>query len=254
MKAQFKYAFLDGLHVRGYVFLVIFVINFVGVVFGALGLLPLAALITLVSLSGVGIAVMSIVNLVSDIGVIRRLFSAPGAYLYALTPIHRGKTLLASIAAIAVMDVVSMTVAITGVTWLSLVLAGNFVDIWGFFQNFSFPVFPYTIYIIGSILAVAGGYFLLLMFITACIAVRRSVFYQKRAGGILTALTALGAFYAISISNLLLAPFGVVSRDLWFFTVHIGGPGQLAFGILTFIQAFALFYISARLMERKLNI
>ena len=254
MKAQFKYAFLSGLHVRGVIFAVIFLMNLVFVTLGALGLLPLAALITGVSLSGVAVGVMSITNIISDIGILRRLFAAPGAYLYALTPSPRWKTLLASVLAILIMDIVSMTVAITGVTWISLILAGNFFDLSSISRYISLIDLPVILYGIGSVLGVIGGYLLLLMIILTCIVVNRSIFYQKRAGGLLTALFAIGTIYLLSLSSFLLAPFGTIYRDLWYFTIHIGGAGVFAYGILIFIQAAALFAVSANLMERKLNI
>ena len=254
MKAQFKYAFLSGLHIRGIVFAVILIINLFFVLLGLLGLLPVPAMIAGVALSGVGISVMTITNIISDIGIIRRLFAAPGAYLHALTPTHRGKTLLASVAAIAVMDVVSMTVVTTGVTWQGLMLAGRYVDIWRFIQNFHMFDGSYIAFMSGVFLTTIAGYLLVLMFITACITVKRSIFYQKSTGVLLTALCAIGVLYVFSLSNFLLVPFGYVSRDFWFFTINIDGPGTIAYGILTLIQAFALYLVSAKLMERKLNI
>ena len=254
MKAQFKYAFISGLHIRGIVFAVILIINLFFIILGLLGLSPLPAMITGVALSGMGISVMTITNIISDIGIIRRLFAAPGAYVYALTPTHRGSTLLASVAAIAVMDIVSMTVVTTGVTWQGLMLAGRYVDIWGFIRNFHIFDGSYFAFITGVVLTTFAGYLLVLMFITACIVVKRSIFYQKSAGVLLTALCAIGALYVFSLSNFLLVPFGYVSRDLWFFTVSIDGSASIAYGILTLIQAFALFLVSAKLMERKLNI
>jgi hypothetical protein len=254
VKAQFKYTFLSGLNVRGITFVVIFLMNLVFVTLGALGLLPLAALITGVSLSGVAVSVMAITNVVSDIGIFRRLFAAPGAYLHALTPSPRWKTLLASVLAILIMDIVSMTVAITGVTWMGLLLAGTFFDVAGFLRNFTSIDASAIMYGIGSVLGIIGGYLLLLMIILSCIVVKKTVFYQKRAGGFLTALFALGIIYLLSLTSFLIAPFGYVTRDLWYFTIHIGGPGIIAYSILIIIQAFALFFVSANLMERKLNI
>jgi len=254
VKAQFKYTFINGLHVRGTIFAVVFLVNLVFVTLGALGLLPLAAMITGVSLSGVAVGVMSITNIVCDIGIFRRLFAAPGAYLHALTPTPRWKTLLAGVLAILIMDVISMTIVITGVTWMALILAGNFYDFSNLVRYMSLIDVPVVLYAIGSVLSVVAGYLLLLMIILSGIVVKKSVFYQKRGGALFTALFIIGVIYILSISQLLLAPFGSVSRDWWYFTVHIGGAGVIAYGILTFIQATALFLVSAHLMERKLNI
>lgn len=254
MKAQFKYTLLAGLHIRGIVFLVIFLMNLAFIILGAFGVLPLAANVTAVVFAWVGMYVMFIANVVSDIGIIRRLFSAPNAYLSALTPLNRGKTLLASVIAITIMDVVSMAVAISGATWLSLRLVGNFFDIFGFIRNVAIMEFSYTVFSLGSVLLLISGYLLVLMFIIACVAVRKSLFYQKRAGKLLTVAVAIGAMYVISISPLLLVPFGTVHYNWGFFHISFGVSGMFAYGVLSLVQAFVLFIIASKLMERKLNI
>ena len=258
MKAHFKYAFKEGFHVRGVVFFAILAFNLVFVTLGALDLLHIAAIITGLSLSGVGIAVMVIFNIISDVNIIRRMFTSPGAYLYALPPVSRTKMLFASICAITVWDVVSMTVAITGVVWQSLILAGSFVDVWGYFQSFpSFVLLDYSVILfgIGGILSIVAGYMYFIAFIIFCIVLYRSVFYQKRLGVLFTALIATGVIYLSSLSNFLLFPFAYIHYYWGFFQISLSPPaGTIAYGILILLQAAALFFISGRLMERKLNI
>ena len=124
MKAQFKYAFFAGLHIRGIVFAVIMVMNLAFIIPGLIGVLPQAALITGVSLSGVAIAVMMAVNIVGGISIMRRMYSAPIAYLHALTPGPRWKMLLASVITMIAMDIITMAAAIFCVVLASFNLAG----------------------------------------------------------------------------------------------------------------------------------
>jgi len=252
VKAQFKYAFSAGLTVRGGTFAVILLMNLVFILFGVFGMLPFAANVTAVALCGTGVAVMMALNLVGDIAIARRMFAAPGAYLYALTPVPRWKPLLASVVAMLAADVVTMTFPILGVTWLSLRLAGESIGavVWDSIRG-NASDWLFGLWFIALMLA---GYLFIVMVILFCAAMKKSVFYQKPAGGLLTALTALGAFYVHGLSSLLLAPLGVVERWGWWFLVTVGRTGIIAYLFLVLIQAAALFAATARLMERKMNI
>ena len=252
MKAQFKYAFMAGGFARVFVSAVIFAMNLVFIVLGSLGLLPVAALITAVSLGGVGIGVMAVVNVIGDIAIIHRLFAAPRAYLHALTPVPRWKTLLASVLSVVVSDIASMAVAISGVVWTSLILAGSYVG----------DAIRNTVLVGASDIMLGfwfsalafAGYLLVLMVIIFCITINKSLFYQKRGGGMLTALVAVGLAYVINVSPIVLAPFGAVSRWGLHFTVSLGGFGLIMYVLLLLAQSAALFIFSSKLMERKLNI
>jgi hypothetical protein len=252
MKTQIKYAFLSGFHMRGIAFAVVFAVNFVFCALATAGLLPLAAQITAVAVSGMSVAVMFIFNVIRDIAVFHRMFAAPGAYLYALTPVPRWKTLLSSVIAVTVMDVVSMTVACIGTVWLSLTLAGEGIMrlFWDAVRNSGSEVF----FGILMVLLLLAGYLLFLTAILFCVTMRKSVFYPIPAGGLLTALTAVGVFYAVSVTPLLLAPFGSVTWFFGFITVSLGGAGLVMYLLLTLLQAAALFIATAILMERKINL
>ena len=256
MKVHFKYAFLAGIHARGGVFAVIFLINLVFIILGSLGLLPLAAQITAVSLSGTAIGVMAIVNIISDVGIIRRMFAAPGAYLFALSPMPRKKMLSASVISMFVMDVVTMAVSIFGVTCLSLILAGNYVG--NVFDSISrgWVSFEASDILFGLwfIVLMIAGYLLVMLFIIFCAAARKSIFYQKPAGGLLTILMAAAMLYIGSLMTFILAPFGTVTRWGMFFTISLGRPGLIVYGLLLMIQIAALFIAASKLMERKMNI
>jgi hypothetical protein len=229
--------------------------NFVFIVLDRFGVLPTAALITAVTLSGVAISVMVVVNIVSSISIIRRMLSAPRAYLTALVPAPRYKILFANVAAMTILDFVTMAVAIAGQVLLALGLAGSHVDAFGYYAVFT-GIGAYMS-VAGGILMLLAGYLLLIMFIVSCIIVRRSLFYQIKLGGLLTAAVAIGAVYLFSLSQFVLAPFGMVSRFGWFFEVQIQQGGTfntLIYAIFLLVYVVALFIINSKLMERKLNI
>jgi len=226
--------------------------NLVFVVLGSLGLLPLAAQITAVSLSGTAIAVMAAFNIVGDVSIGRRMFSAPGAYLYALTPAPRRQMLISSVTAMVVMDVVTMAVSIVSVVILSLNLASVYVggDVFETFGILTSSPF----YGLLEISPALPGYLLLLMMILFCEAMKKSVFYSKPAGGLLTGLLVVALIYVVSLSALLVAPFGTLTRFAVFFTVSVGPLGAGMYALVLLIQAAVLCVLTAKLLERKINI
>jgi len=252
MKAQFKYAIRAGLYARGPVFAVILIMNLVFIVLGALGALPFAAKVTAVSLGGVAIVAMMAFNIVSDVAIARRMFSAPGAYLYALTPVPRRKTLLASVITMVVMDNITLATVIISEVILSFNLADENTGavVWEVIRANSSGL----MYILLYILFLLASYMLIVMIIMFCISVRKSALYNKPAGGLLAALLALGLFYAVTLSSFILAPFGVVSRFGIFFTITLGGVGMAVFALLLLIEAAALFILTSKLLERKVNL
>ena len=255
MKAQFKYAFRAGLSVRGGVFAVITAMNFVFIALGAMGAMPMGAQITAVSLGGVAIAVMLGVNLYGDIAVARRLFSAPGAYLYALTPAPRRNILMASILTMAVMDLVTMGLVIFGEVWLSFQLAGDGIWrlIWDELRMLNVTA-GHVWRVVYTLLLAAAMFLLIYLIPLFCVTLKRSALYHKPAGGLLALLTAFGCVYAVSLTPILLAPFGTVTRFGAFFTVTLGGVGTVLYFLLTFAEVAGLFILTSRLMERKMNI
>ena len=252
MKAQFKYAFLTGLFFRGPVFAVIFVMNMTFIILGTLGLLPFPAQVTAVSLGGVAIAVMFAANIGGDVAIGRRMFTAPEAYLYALTPVPRRKILLASVIAMAVMDLISMAFVIVCEVWLSLNLAG--IGIWQIVMN-AFSSGSYFVFILWHILLFIAGYILFMMIILFCAAMKKSFFHKLPAPGFLAVLLAIGCFYIVSLLQLLLAPFGTVSMHG--LIIYISSVGKAAFPALIFLillEAAFLFVLTSKFMERRMNI
>jgi hypothetical protein len=252
MKAQFKYAFRSGLTFRGSAFAFIFIMDAVFITFGSLGLLPFAAQVTAVSLGGVAISVMLVFNIIGDIAVIRRMFSVPEAYLYALTPVPRRKILLASVIVTALLDIVTMAVVITAEVWLSLILAGE--EIWHNvldFINMHSSEFMYGFWYAALLVA---GYLLLMMVIIFCITVKMSILYKIPASGLLAFLLGCICFYIVSLLQLVLIPFGVIDRYGLFILLVLGNNALPFYALLTLLEAAALFVITSKLMERRINL
>ena len=250
MKAQLKYAFIDGINYRFIVFGIIAIINTVFIILGSLSLLPLAALITSVSLGGVFIAVMLAVNIIGDISIIRRMFSAPGAYLYALTPAPRWKTLLAGIAVMTLLDFFTMAVSIIQVVSLSF----NFTGIRGIFTA-AHIWDSYGNYFIWAFLLLISSYLLHLLIIIFSITSYKTIFFKKPASTLLALVTGFLCFYLVSLMRLLLAPLASVSNFGLIFTLNLNNStGVIAFFVLTLLQVLFLFILTSKLMEKRMNI
>jgi len=256
MKYPFKYAFMAGFSPRLYVFAGILVLNLAFIVPALLGVLPVAALITGVSLCGTAIAVMAAFNIAGDISIIRSMFSAPGAVFYALTPVPRRKTLIANLTSMMVMDFVTMAVSIAGTSFLGLSI-GSFYS--GFSINHLISVSEFmpsnvfaTIFI--PLVFLLAGYLYIISIILFCVTINKSVFYSNRLKGLLTFLLVAGVLYISNIATFLLAPFGVVTRYYIYFNITIGHLGMCMYSLLLLILAVILFLLTARFMERKMNI
>ncbi|MDR0323225.1 MAG: hypothetical protein LBI12_02105 [Treponema sp.] len=253
MKAQFKYAIISGLYVRGPVFIVVFIMNTVFVILGSLGLLPFAAKVTAVSLGGVAIAVMFAANIIGDVAIANRMFSKPTAYLYALTPEPRWKTLFASVITMAVMDIVTMAIVITEEVWLSLILAGD--NILNIVLETMKENAPDVLFGFWYVLLLAAGYLLMMMIILFCVTAKKSIFSNAPASGLLAFLLACGCIYAVNLLSLILVPFGIVERFNIFIILTFTSRMVIPFLVLlTLLEAAGLFFITSKLLEKRVNI
>jgi hypothetical protein len=253
MKAQFKYAVLSGLRVRGGVFAVIFIMNTVFIILGALGVLPAAAQITAVSLGGIALAVMFAANIGGDVEIGRRMFEAPNAYLFALTPSPRWKTLLAGVTAITAMDIITMAIVIIQQTIMSINLAGK--SIWNIILNGIQTYSHEYLYLLWSIPFFIACYLLLVMIILFCVTAKKSILYKTHASGLLAILLGFACLYIASFLQIIFAPFGAVQVHSIVIIITLGG--NIALPLLTLLllaEAAALFAVTSKLMERKMNI
>jgi hypothetical protein len=228
--------------------------NTVFITLGSLGLLPFAAHVTAVSLGGVAIAVMLAANIIGDVAITRRMFASPGAYLYALTPSPRWKILLASVLTMMVMDLISMTFVITTEVWLSFNLTG--IKFWDIIGNAFNTVTPEMLFIIIiSVLMLIAGYLLILQIILFCITAKKSILYKLPVSGLLVFLLACGCIYAVSLLQLLIAPFGIIERYAFFFVITFSSnTAYIMYTLLTLFEAAGLFLLTSKLLEKRINI
>jgi hypothetical protein len=254
MKAQFKYNLMTGMSARGSVFLGLMLINMVFITLGSAGLLPQAAHIVGVSLCGVGLLLMMCVNLLCDIGIIRRMFSAPEAYTYALAPVHRGKMLFAGLATITLADMFTMGALVVAQVWLALNLAGR--GIWQFMWTTAFDGINAVelLFIVCLPLLVFAGYTLFVTVVVFCVALKNSLLYKMPAGWILAVFAGFGVFWVFSLADLVMIPFGGVQMHGMLINITVVGAGYPIYVALTFLKAAAVFVLTAKLMERRVNI
>ena len=252
MKAQFKYAILAGLHSRGPVFAVIFIMNTLLIIFGSLDMLPLAVRILSVSLSGIAFVAMFAANIGADIAIAKRMFSPHGAYLDMLTPVPRYKILLASILTMGIMDLITLAFAGISQVWLTFNMIGNNIHeaVWEFVRSYN----NYVIHVIWLFLLVIAGYILTVTIIIFCVTMKKSIFFKIPASGFLSFLLAVGCFYASSLLQLILAPFCEVNRTGLTFIMTPDTSLLPFFIMLTLLEAACLFVLTSKLLERKINL
>jgi len=227
--------------------------NLAFIIPGLLGILPAAALITAVSLSGAAIGVMTVFNIIGDASIFNTIFSTSGAPIYALTPAPRRNTIFASVIAMFVMDFITMAISIAGVVILSINLGGYYLGL-SFLQMIPGSI---GLSLQSAFIQFAGGiatYFFVLMLIMFCKALRKSVLYTKHTGGFLAFLAGVGIFYLLTVSALLVAPFGTVTRLYGFISITVGSLGMSLYALIILIFAAVLFVLTSRLIERKMNI
>jgi len=249
MKAQFKYAFKTGLSSRGAAFAIIFVIDAVFIALESFGLLPPFAMFTAISLGGVAIPVMLVYNIIGDIAIIRRLFSVPEAYLYALTPSPRREILLASVIVAAILDIVTMAVVIVAGRLLSLIPAGG--QIWQYLWDY---IRTNSLYGLWHVALLAAGYLLVMMIILFYITVKNSILYKFPASKLLAFLLTCACIYVITLLQLVLVPFSTVERYGLMIILNLGRNALPFYVLLILLEASALFVITSKLMERKINL
>jgi len=253
MKAQFKYAFLAGLHIRGPVFAVVFIMDIAFIILGSLSKVPIALHIIFITFGGIAAAVMLAANIGSDVIMGRRMFASSEAYLQALTPVPRWKTLLANVITMLAEDLITITFSVTAITWIAFNFIGN--NIWEIFKEMVLAQNNILFYAICGFFMMIAAYLLFIMIILFCAAMKKSIFFKIPASGFLTFLLACGCFYAVSLLQVILLPISNV--QIFGLTIILSPYTIAAYPILvvlTFLEAAGLFLITSKLIERKINI
>lgn len=245
MLNQFKYSVRPYWNQRLIALAATVAINVLFGVCGAMGLYNAGGQITAVLFSSLSLCALFVVNIIADFECVRHLFSAPRGYHVFLTPVPRWKILLGRVLSIVVLDMLSLAIGILGVTTQSLILADT-ANLYGH-TDFSAAGWLSVILLIHYALLVLALFF-------AC-TLSRSVFFPVRGRGFLALLATVIVLYLFSLVDLALIPFGAVYRFGAFITVSVyAGPGMLAYIVLLLAKAFALFYVTSLMMERKINL
>ncbi|MCL2210577.1 MAG: hypothetical protein FWB95_01500 [Treponema sp.] len=223
------------------------------IILGSISAVPLALHILFITFGGIAVAVMLAANIGSDLVMARRMFVSADAYLQALTPAPRWKTLLANVITMLAADLITMVFTVASITWISFNFIGG--NIWELTIEMIRAQSDYMFYSICSFFAMIAVYLLVVMIILFCAAMKKSYFFKMPASGILTFLVACGCFYAVSLLQVVLLPISDV--QIFGLTVVLTPFSIAAYPILivlTFLEAAGLFIITSRLIERKINI
>jgi hypothetical protein len=83
---------------------------------------------------------------------------------------------------------------------------------------------------------------------------KKSIFYRFPVSGLLAFLLACVCFYVVSLLQLILFPFGAVERYGLLIILNLAINGLPFYVLLTLLEAAALFVVTSKLMERKINL
>lgn len=251
MFKHIKYALRSHLNMRLAALGVMVVLSAVFSVCGLSGLYGMGGKITAVSLVSLALCGLIVVNIIAGEKMIRELFAPPDAYLTALTPQPGWKILLGHVVSIVVWDLASLVVGIFGVVVNSLILAdfafeGQSVNAGSDLYLIPWGLLLLTLFYTMAVLAVIFGY-----------ALTKSYLFRLRGRAFLGFLSVCALLYVFSLLDIVLSPFVAVYRWGLFtsLSITIGwNPGMLLFFALTAAKLAALFFVTARLLERKGNI
>jgi hypothetical protein len=246
-----KYSARQGLGMRLWTLAAVLVLNGVFISLGAAGVHIAAAIIGVV-LSSLALAGVFVVVVIADVLMLRSLFSAPVAYPTLLVPEPGWKTLLSRIIPMAVFDILSLTIGIAGIVVQAIALDDRTISLLAVFKpDFEFDVLLTTgIYVIAT-------YLLLILSICFVWVLIKSVFFRTKLKGLLAVASFFAAHYLLSL--LLLPLLAVTPYDRFGFFFYIGisagfNAGAICYLLLLLLQTFILFVVTARLIERRINL
>jgi len=250
MKKQFKYAARIGLTQRLTAFGICAVINAVFGVLGALNVYGIAWKTAGVVFSSLSLSAIVIVSAIAGVMSYMSVYLAPTAYAVLLAPVPRWKILLSRIITIVAFDTVSWCLGLAGIVWQSILLDGVS-------EKLKTVSIAATANDVLEFIGILIGYAFIITLVFFGGAAEKCLFKSRKCGKILQIGVALAALYLLSLSQLILGIFAPVSRKGLFFTVYIGyGLNLPTFAFLTLglIEIAALTAVSARLIERRINI
>jgi hypothetical protein len=247
MLAQLKYSSRINLDQRVFTLIGTVIVNLAFYILGAAGVLPMGWMVVGEVFSSISLTALVVVIIIADVQAVSSLFSPPGGYIDALTPVRGWKIILGRIIPMVILDLISLAIGIVGV-----VLQASLLTDMGSVEGIgvrSEDMF--------SVILVVIGYFMLLLLIVFACAFAKSVLFPLAGRGVLGAAAAIVVVYLFSWLDMILAPFAQISRFGMFFSVEfISGwnAGTIAYLILTLVKAAILLIVSSYLYERKVNL
>ena len=250
MSDQIKYSARYGLELRLFTFLAVIVLNVAFAFLGYNNIYGTGGKITAIVLSSLAATGVCVVCLIADIQSVRGIFSAPTGYNMGLVPVAGWKILLGRIIPMVAFDLVSIAAAASGVviqtfihTRLSLQAVGAVID---------------SGYLLWSGAAVFLEYLSFLNLIFLTLAISKSVLFRFRGRGFLTFLAFLLIAYAHTLSYLVLglvAPLSYYGYGLFTISIYAGlNVGMVSYLLLTLLTSGVMFLLTARMIERRLNL
>ncbi|MDR2909194.1 MAG: hypothetical protein LBU86_04870 [Oscillospiraceae bacterium] len=246
MMTQIKYSLRNNFSRRLTGILITLVVNLGFFLAWQMGARHPAVQIVGVVLSGLSLVALIVVSVISDVATVRDIFRAPNGYSLMLAPVPGWKLLAGRVISIVLCDTVSYVAAITGVVIQGLLLAGA--------RNIFPRMVPYAGF---AAVVFAAGYLLLILAIFFSEALRASVFHTMRGKGWLSVAATCLLLYAMSFANLLLIPFAATQRFGLFVSIWlpVGFSAGTAVSVaITLAQAAVLFILTAKCIERKINL
>jgi len=250
---QIYYSTKERLSIRLIALLVMLGINLLFLVL-TIGASPgSGVMITAVVFSSLAMSYLIIANMFVSFASVHEIFSAPKGYHTLLVPVPGWKIILGRVIPAAVMDTLMMAIGIFLVVWHSLRLSG----MWPLAGQPDFFAQDILLDVSFGVVAALVGYALLLIIFCFFRVISKGLLYNAPLRIFLSILLTFVAIWVISsASNLLLLPFGRV--EIWGLLVNIViYPSPLArvmYVLVLLLQAAVFFLVSARLMERRLNV
>lgn len=252
MLIQCKYAFRHHLGQRLFALGGALGLSLIFVVLAKLGFLGVEGVITTgIVFASLSLCAIMVVSTMADVSSMRALLQAPQGYLLLQAPVAPGKIVAARLLAMTVLDLVSLAVGIANVVVISMLRADALASS-GFFAS---GIFESGIF--AGLLFLVLGYGQLLALVLFCATLSKTYLYRFKGRVILAIIATVAVEYLFSWMYMLLAPFGVLFRHKFIFTVsltQLNSPaGYLYTGIIA-LQLALLVAACAHMIKRRNNL
>jgi len=259
MKAQFKYAFLQGMKLRLIAFAAMVIFNVIFIASIYLDIFSTGIIAWGNFLSIISVMAIFVININVDIRILKSIFNPPNGYIHALVPVKRWKFLFARVVAIVIQDVIAIIVAISGIVFRILV-SEEFNNINSFINAIKSQYGEYIIYEWIKI-AIAFGflaislYMFILMLIVFDMALKNSVLFRMDGNRWGSLLIIIPTICGLSFFNFALTPLGKIynSGIFYFIKLSLNSYNMMFYIISMIVQIVVLFVASSMLLEKKVN-